>query len=238
MIFVYPLAGIKGCRRRYYKADKEMILEEYGSRKSFDRDVLSDIDIKLKTGSITVLIGPSGAGKSTLLAILGLILKYDSGTIKILGKSIENLSDNRLSDIRNRHIGFLFQSHYLMKSFSVMENIIMPAMIARLNRNDASKRAKKFLERLGLSDIGDRRVETLSGGESQRISLLRAMIMRPELILADEPTGNLDSLSCNQLLSLIKWANKAGETFLIATHDKNVASIADEVLTLKDGKLI
>jgi len=215
-----------------------MILEAHNIRKRFDREVLSDINIKLKAGSITALIGPSGAGKSTLLAILGLILKPDSGRIKIMGQSTSNLSDNQLSYLRNHHIGFLFQFHHLMKEFSVMENIIMPAMIAKIQRDKVVKRAEELLERLGLSALKNRNIETVSGGESQRISLLRAMIMKPELILADEPTGNLDSSSCNQLLSLIKWANETGETFLIATHDENVASIADEILTLKDGKLI
>ncbi len=215
-----------------------MILEALGIKKRFNREVLVGIDLQIKAGSITALLGVSGSGKSTLLKILGLLLKYDSGQIKILGDDINKLNDKRLADLRGKHIGFLFQFHYLMKGFTALENIIMPAMINKINRVEATNKAKQLLSMLDLSNLADRSVETLSGGESQKVSLLRAMIMSPELILADEPTGNLDSISCNQLLSIIEWSRERGTSFLIATHDKKVASIADDILTLKDGRLM
>ncbi len=215
-----------------------MILEAHGITKRFNRDVLKGVDLQIEAGSITALIGVSGSGKSTLLKILGLLLKYDSGQIKILGDSIDKLSDRRLAGFRGKHLGFLFQFHYLMNGFNVLENIIMPAMIGKMNRNRAISKAKQLLSMLDLLDCANSPVETLSGGESQRVSLLRAMIMSPELILADEPTGNLDSASCNQLLSIIEWSRQRGASFLIATHDTKVASIADHVLTLKDGRLM
>ncbi len=215
-----------------------MILEAHNITKRFSRNVLNGVDLQIEAGGITALIGVSGSGKSTLLKILGLLLKYDSGQIKILGNNIDKLSDRRLSDFRGKHIGFLFQFHYLMNGFNVLENIIMPAMIGKMNRNRSINQAKQLLSMLDLSDCANRPVETLSGGESQKVSLLRAMIMNPELILADEPTGNLDSASCNQLLSIIEWSRQRGASFLIATHDKKVASIADHVLTLKDGRLM
>ncbi len=215
-----------------------MILEALGIKKRFNREVLAGIDLQIKAGSITALLGVSGSGKSTLLKILGLLLKYDSGQIKILGDDINKLNDKRLADLRGKHIGFLFQFHYLMKGFTVLENITMPAMINKINRVEAANKAKQLLSMLDLSNLANRSVETLSGGESQKVSLLRAMIMSPELILADEPTGNLDSISCNQLLSIIEWSRERGTSFLIATHDKKVASIADDILTLKDGRLM
>ena len=201
--------------------------------------VLKGIDLDVKKGEIVSIVGSSGAGKTTLLHILGTLEKVETGDYSINDKSIVDLSTNELSKFRNLEVGFIFQFHNLLPEFSAFENICLPGYISNENKVDIEKRALELLEILGISDKKNNKPNELSGGEQQRVAIARALINSPSIVLADEPSGNLDSKNANNLHNLILKLNKElKQTFIIVTHNKELAAMTDRSLKMVDGKFI
>ena len=201
--------------------------------------VLKGIDLDVKKGEIVSIVGSSGAGKTTLLHILGTLEKVETGDYSINDKSIVNLSTNELSKFRNLEVGFIFQFHNLLPEFSAFENICLPGYISNENKVDIEKRALELLEILGIIDKKNNKPNELSGGEQQRVAIARALINSPSIVLADEPSGNLDSKNANNLHNLILKLNKElKQTFIIVTHNKELAAMTDRSLKMVDGKFI
>ena len=201
--------------------------------------VLKGIDLDVKKGEIVSIVGSSGAGKTTLLHILGTLERVETGDYSINDKSIVNLSTNELSKFRNLEVGFIFQFHNLLPEFSAFENICLPGYISNENKVDIEKRALELLEILGISDKKNNKPNELSGGEQQRVAIARALINSPSIVLADEPSGNLDSKNANNLHNLILKLNKElKQTFIIVTHNKELAAMTDRSLKMVDGKFI
>lgn len=209
-------------------------------RKSFGNlNVLKGITLHIDKGEVVSIVGPSGAGKTTLLQIIGTLDKADSGEICIDGKEISKMSKNQLSDFRNTHIGFVFQFHQLLPEFNALENIMIPAYIAGMSRSEARKRAMELLDFMGLTDRATHKPNELSGGEKQRVAVARALVNNPAVILADEPSGSLDSKNKAELHQLFfDLRDKFGQTFVIVTHDEELASITDRTIHLRDGVII
>ena len=206
-----------------------------------DLAVLKGVDLTIKKGEIVAIVGPSGAGKSTLLQILGTLdnpEKKEDYTLNINHTSLKNIADKELSKFRNKHIGFIFQFHQLLPEFSALENVCIPAFIAKKTKKESEIRAKKLLNFLGLSNRMQHKPNELSGGEQQRVAVARALINNPSIILADEPSGNLDSTSAKNLHELFfKLRDEFGQTFVLVTHNEELANMADRKLTMKDGKI-
>ena len=201
--------------------------------------VLKGIDLDVKKGEMVSIVGSSGAGKTTLLHILGTLEKVETGDYSINDKSIVNLNTNELSKFRNLEVGFIFQFHNLLPEFSAFENICLPGYISNENKVDIEKRALELLEILGISDKKNNKPNELSGGEQQRVAIARALINSPSIVLADEPSGNLDSKNANNLHNLIIKLNKElKQTFIIVTHNKELAAMTDRSLKMVDGKFI
>lgn len=210
-----------------------------GIKKSFGSlEVLKGIDLHIDKGEVVSIVGPSGAGKTTLLQIIGTLDRPDAGTITIDGIDVSKLSSKKLSDFRNLHIGFVFQFHQLLPEFTAIENIMIPAYIAGVSHREARQRAEELLEFMGLSDRASHKPNELSGGEKQRVAVARALMNHPAVILADEPSGSLDSKNKEELHQLFfDLRDKFGQTFVIVTHDEQLASITDRTIHMRDGQL-
>lgn len=210
-----------------------------GIKKSFGSlQVLKGIDMHINKGEIVSIVGPSGAGKTTLLQIIGTLDKPDSGTVIVDGVDVSSLSSAKLADFRNKHIGFVFQFHQLLPEFTAIENIMIPAYIGGISKGEAKKRAKELLDFMGLADRAGHKPAELSGGEKQRVAVARALINNPAVILADEPSGSLDSKNKAELHQLFfDLRDKFGQTFVIVTHDEALASITDRTIKMRDGLL-
>lgn len=208
--------------------------------KHYDRlEVLKGVDIHINKAEIVSIVGSSGAGKSTLLHILGTLDKADSGSITIHGQLIDRLSAAKLAAFRNREIGFVFQFHHLLPEFSALENVCIPGWIAGTKKSAVMEKAVSLLGLLGLKDRLDNKPGQLSGGEQQRVAVARALINGPSIVMADEPTGNLDSVNARELHQLfIDLRNKFQQTFLIVTHNEELARLSDRVLQMKDGRMV
>jgi lipoprotein-releasing system ATP-binding protein len=194
--------------------------------------------MEIAAGEMVAIVGPSGAGKSTLLHLLGGLDRPNAGTIRYDGVALPQLRDEQLADFRNQHIGFVFQSHYLLPEFSALENAMMPALIQRRAKLDAKKEARQLLINVGLGDRLHHRPGELSGGEQQRVAVARALMNAPDVVLADEPTGNLDRAMSQSLQLLLRQLNEErGQTFIIVTHDREFAAQMDRAISLVDGKI-
>lgn len=205
-------------------------------------EVLKGVDLHIKKGEIVAIVGPSGAGKTTLLQILGTLdkpLKEQNFELKLNDVSLKSLTDKELSTFRNQHIGFVFQFHQLLPEFTALENVCIPAFIAKKGMQETKARASEILDFLGLSDRKYHKPSELSGGELQRVAVARALINNPSVIFADEPSGNLDSISARNLHELFfKLRDEFGQTFVLVTHNKELAQMADRTLTMKDGIIV
>jgi len=208
-------------------------------KKSFGSlQVLKGIDLEIGKGEVVSIVGPSGAGKTTLLQIIGTLDKADSGTVTVDGIDTGGLSTGKLAEFRNRHIGFVFQFHQLLPEFTAIENIMIPAYIAGTSTKEAKQRATELLDFMGLADRARHKPNELSGGEKQRVAVARALMNNPAVILADEPSGSLDSKNKAELHQLFfDLRDKFGQTFVIVTHDEQLASITDRTIKMRDGML-
>lgn len=210
------------------------IVKSYGSLQ-----VLKGVSLNINQGEIVSIIGSSGAGKSTLLHILGTLDSPNSGEIFLKNERIDQLTGKKLAAFRNTHMGFIFQFHHLLPEFTALENVCIPGWLAGKKKKEVEKRAKELLEILGLKDRIDNKPNALSGGEQQRVAVARSLINKPDIVFADEPTGNLDSQNARELHKLfVDLRNKHGQTFLIVTHNEELAQMSDRVLHMKDGKMI
>ena len=216
------------------------MIEIKGVTKSFGSlQVLKGIDLRIEKGEIVSIVGPSGAGKTTLLQILGTLDKPDSGSVVVDGVETSTLSTNKLSEFRNTHLGFVFQFHQLLPEFTAIENIMIPAYIAGMKNKEAHNRAEELLAFMGLSDRATHKPNELSGGEKQRVAVARALMNNPAVILADEPSGSLDSKNKEELHKLFfELRDKFGQTFVIVTHDETLATLTDRTIHLKDGRIV
>lgn len=216
------------------------MIEIKGVTKSFGSlQVLKGIDLRIEKGEIVSIVGPSGAGKTTLLQILGTLDKPDSGSVVVDGIETSTLSTNKLSEFRNKHLGFVFQFHQLLPEFTAIENIMIPAYIAGMKPKEARSRAEELLAFMGLSDRATHKPNELSGGEKQRVAVARALMNNPAVILADEPSGSLDSKNKEELHKLFfELRDKFGQTFVIVTHDETLATLTDRTIHLKDGRIV
>lgn len=215
------------------------MIELQGITKSFGSlQVLKGIDLTIEKGEIVSIVGPSGAGKTTLLQIMGTLDKADTGTVTLNGTEIGRLKEKELSAFRNKQIGFVFQFHQLLPEFTALENVMIPALIAGTSASEATRKAKETLEFLGLAERAAHKPAELSGGEKQRVAVARALINNPAVILADEPSGSLDTRNKEELHQLFfDLRDKLGQTFVIVTHDENLARLTDRTIHIVDGRI-
>lgn len=201
-------------------------------------EVLKGVDIEISKGEVVSIVGPSGSGKSTLLHILGTLDKADMGLVSINSTVINSLKGNGLAAFRNKHIGFVFQFHHLLPEFTAVENVCIPGWLAKRKKKEVKAKATELLNMLGLSNRLENKPNEMSGGEQQRVAVARALINNPDIVFADEPTGNLDSANAKELHQLFfDLRKKFNQTFLIVTHNEELATLSDRVLHMKDGKI-
>ncbi len=220
-----PLITVKDLNKTFVTSERSM-------------HVLKEISLEIAEGEMTALTGPSGVGKSTLLHILGTLDRPTSGHILYEGNDVFNFSNDELAIFRSRSIGFVFQFHHLLPEFNTLENTLMPALIAGINHEDADKKARQLLGDVGLSDRFIHKPGELSGGEQQRVAVARALMLDPKVVLADEPTGNLDTGTGEELFNLLKGLNEKGTSFIIVTHNEALASKCNRIIKMKDGTII
>lgn len=224
------------------------ILQAEGLYKSYrlgaaDVKVLKGVDLAVRSGEFISIVGASGSGKSTLLHILGALDRPDKGTVRFEGCDLKNIGNSELNRFRNKRVGFVFQFYHLLDELNVLENVFLPAMVSKstigwlLSRKQAKNRAKELLSQLGLSERAEHKPYQLSGGERQRVAIGRALMNEPKILLADEPTGNLDSQTGNSILKVFEVLNKAGQTIVMVTHDERIAHKAGRIIMLTDGKV-
>ncbi len=216
------------------------MLKATGIKKNYGKlPVLKGVDIAVQKGEIVSIVGSSGAGKSTMLHILGTLDQADSGSISLANTQIESLRGKRLAAFRNKNIGFIFQFHHLLPEFTALENVCIPGWVSGARKKDITHRATELLQTLGLADRLQNKPQMLSGGEQQRVAVARALINQPAIIMADEPTGNLDSTNARELHQLfIDLRNQFQQTFLIVTHNEELAKMSDRILMMKDGLIV
>lgn len=206
--------------------------------KSEKLHILENLNLEVKTGEMLSIVGKSGSGKSTLLNMIGILDKPDSGSVYYMGKDVSKFSEKERNSFRNTSLGFIFQFHYLLPEFTALENVMIPAMLKNKNIKEIEKRAKELLEEVELKDRVNHKPSDMSGGEKQRVAIARAMVNSPKLILADEPTGNLDEETSEHINTLLKKINKeVGQTIVVVTHSSELALITDRKMVLKKGKL-
>ncbi len=224
----------------YFRGNLLLMIKVENIHKSFgDLQVLKGIDLEVDKGEIVSIVGPSGAGKTTLLMIMGTLEKADAGNIYIDNNELSRLNERRLSDFRNKNIGFVFQFHQLLPEFTALENVMIPALIGRANHQEAEKRAMELLEMMRLKDRVEHKPAELSGGEKQRVAVARALINNPAVVFADEPSGSLDTDNKEELHRLFfELRDKLNQTFVIVTHDEHLASITDRTIHMIDGEII
>ncbi len=208
--------------------------------KSFGKvEVLKGIDLTINKGEIVSIVGKSGAGKTTLLQIIGTLLPSDSGLVEINGTEVSKLKEKSLSKFRNQNLGFIFQSHQLLPEFTALENVMIPGLIAQKTKKECEDRAKELLDFLNMGHRLTHKPKEMSGGEQQRIAVARALINDPEVILADEPSGNLDTQNKEELHQLFfTLRDKLNKTFVVVTHDMSLAKLSDRMVTMQDGKIV
>jgi lipoprotein-releasing system ATP-binding protein len=210
------------------------IFKSYGSLK-----VLKGVDVDIRKGEVVSIVGSSGAGKTTLLHILGTLDRPDSGSLEIKGTEVQKLNDTKLSEFRNKNIGFVFQFHHLLPEFTALENVCIPAYIGKVSQEAAEKKAMELLRFLGLEERADHKPSELSGGEQQRVAVARALVNDPAVIFADEPSGNLDSKNSKELHQLFfTLRDRFNQTFVIVTHNEELAAMADRKLVMQDGQIL
>jgi len=210
------------------------IYKRYGSV-----EVLKGVDIEIEKGEVVSIVGPSGSGKSTLLHIIGTLDKADSGTVSMNGTLLNSLSTKKMAAFRNKHIGFVFQFHHLLPEFTALENVCIPGWLAGRKKNEVEEKAQELLKMLHLGHRMENKPNAMSGGEQQRVAVARALINTPDIVFADEPTGNLDSANAKELHQLFfELKRKFNQTFLIVTHNEELAGLSDRVLHMKDGKIV
>ena len=216
------------------------MIEIEGITKSFGQlQVLKGIDLNIDKGEVVSIVGPSGAGKTTLLQIIGTLDRADSGRVIINGTDVSRMKEKELSAFRNKEIGFVFQFHQLLPEFTALENVTIPALIKGVSATDARKQALEMLNFLGLSDRASHKPAELSGGEKQRVAVARALINNPAVVLADEPSGSLDTKNKEELHNLFfEWRDKLGQTFVIVTHDEGLAGQTDRTIHMLDGRIV
>ena len=218
----------------------EKMIEIQGITKSFgELQVLKGIDLTINKGEVVSIVGPSGAGKTTLLQIMGTLDKADAGQVFINGVEVNRLKEKELSAFRNKQIGFVFQFHQLLPEFTALENVMIPALIGGSSSSEAMRRAKETLDMMGLAERASHKPAELSGGEKQRVAVARALINRPAVIFADEPSGSLDSKNKEELHQLFfDLRERLGQTFVIVTHDEGLAQLTDRIIHMVDGKIV
>lgn len=219
------------------------VIEVIAARKTYSMGdntvhVLDGVDLVIKKGEFVAIMGPSGSGKSTLMNLLGCLDKPTSGSYMLEGEEVEKASPDKMAWIRNRHIGFVFQNFNLLPRMSALENVALPLIYSNVSRSARIQRAQKTLEEVGLGDRSQHKPNEMSGGQRQRVAIARALINNPAIIMADEPTGNLDSKSSVEIIQMFKTLNEAGRTFILVTHEPEIAAHAKRIIHIRDGKIV
>lgn len=221
---------------------QETLLAVQGLRKTYTIGTqtvhaLDGVDLTIARNEYVALMGPSGSGKSTLMNMLGCLDTPTSGSYLLNGKDVSRLDEDALADIRNKEIGFVFQTFNLLPRYSALENVALPLIYAGVNRDEREERARQVLDQVGLADRTHHRPNELSGGQRQRVAVARALVNRPSIILADEPTGNLDSATSMEIMALFRAIHEAGNTIIVVTHEEDIAACAQRIVRLKDGRV-